>query len=1689
MNMQKRVIGAVMALCMVISLMPVISFPVSAAELTPDCYITFDGTNYRLSASAGGEATVSDTNLATVLNACTDTNSDGLVIQLGSAETPLIVNGVATALKSATYTGSATIVCPSEFFTVLYVPTGNTVTFDGLHAEIQSDSFACYCVDVQSGGTLNVKGGSSIRTPASNKFGTCVNNAGTLNIDGASVYGYYNGIYSTGTLNISETDPGKPTLISGSINGVYAYKSAVNMSGGSIAPASASLPQKTGLSAGGGTVNISDCKISVNDFSGSAIAWSGDSQGIMTIGGSTMVTSNNTSTCAISASGSGKLVIGGNAEISAAGTASANAISNNGVLEIKDNASVIGTTYAVSNESGGTMKMSGGKISATKGNTLVNSGTVVITGGTVSNACVSTSFSTITSAIKNQAGGSVTIDGPDAVVKHTAVSYFADYGIYNEGTLSIKSGAVSCAAAVYDSAAVGNFGAGTVSITGGNITATGATGIAVSEDFAATGLISVSGTPIITSTSQYTIVYKYHLPETASVNYFGKTYYTSSSANITITGAADGSNHHVINSENYGSASLNTQIKDDNCIFTAWTSDAGKTDYLSTTDGAAISSLSSTKDPSFTTVYLFVKKVPSVILSGGAFTDSDKTADKIGGDISWTAPSDMGDIDSYKIYWGSSENTILSGSSVIDSVDKNAGSYNDKDKSYKYNYNITNGTALPRNATFFLIYSHNAVGNSTNALAVPIVDDYNPFTVSGTVGKGASQLTDLSGITVTLYSEGEITDYTATTDKNGVYQIINVLKGTYTAVVEAVPGSYAKSKSAEFTANADYSGVDISLSDPANVGYPYFVITKGTEETAKTGYYYVYEKETSSGNFEPFCNGADKAEDNGNNTAYSSVYDAISEICDVVSDGSATLFFGNEGTSTDNLKDTLDTNGENVDFGSEGTYTIKGSLKGTTDEDALITLDGASLIVDGGSIVSNGAVAIDNSGDGSVSISGKDTKVTSANAPAVFSQTFKMSDGSVSGKIAAIYCSSADISGGNIECANGPALACMGGSSTISGGTLTSTNTVTSMNMHSQSMPGTVCCCDQGVASKLVISGGTIKNNADSGYAVYNFKDSEYSRLYLSGTPIISGPTDIYSNTIIYADDGAVSPKAYKGGVLTLFYGYTIANNGSTIAVSNVVSGTNSDLFFIANDGYYLKRNGNDLVIAVSSGTVTFNYNYTGAAEPYAKLPAGDEDKVSKPKDPTRSGYTFGGWYTEETCATAFDFETKISGAKTLYAKWTVSSSSETSDGSSSASTGGTALEVGIGGVNQKIGKLATSTDSSGTKTAIVTANEKELANYINNAASGSSVVFTVPQNTGASQSRVALTAQTVEELSDRGMTFTVKSGDVTLDFPTSSIDTESIGEALNASGQLDRVTLSVSVSPASSDATEALKKAASSDGFETLGSPVSFTLTATFGGKSKEIEQYSGYISRTLELDQSTDPNRITTAISENPDGTVRHIPTYVFKGSDGKLYARINSLTNSTYALIYNDEAFTDASGRWYETQAHEMASRKILTGYKDGIFGGDNAITRAEFAAIIIRALGLPQSSGNKFGDVASSAWYNGYVGTASEYGIIQGRSAAEFDPEANITREEAMAIIARAANVSGYKGKDGDIGAYSDIENISLWAKDLVAFNLKNGLIVGSDGAIRPNATITRAETATVVLRLLQKAGLVDIRSKV
>lgn len=270
----------------------------------------------------------------------------------------------------------------------------------------------------------------------------------------------------------------------------------------------------------------------------------------------------------------------------------------------------------------------------------------------------------------------------------------------------------------------------------------------------------------------------------------------------------------------------------------------------------------------------------------------------------------------------------------------------------------------------------------------------------------------------------------------------------------------------------------------------------------------------------------------------------------------------------------------------------------------------------------------------------------------------------------------------------------------------------------------------------------------------------------------------------------------------------------------------------------------------------------------------------------------------------------------------------------------------------------------------------------------------------------------------------------------------------------------------------------------------VEFNITCTYGDKTFEVSQFNSYVERTVAIPDGVDPSKITTGIVVEPDGTVRHVPTKIIV-IDGKYYAKINSLTNSTYSVVWHLLEFKDTASHWAKEAINDMGSRMVISGVGNDIFDPDRNITRAEFAAIIIRALGLKPGNGKiPFTDVKGVDWYSSCVVTAAEYKIVSGYGDGKFGPNDKITREQAMTMIARAMRITGLKSeiKDSEISSlfanYSDATAVSDYAKTSMAACLKTGIITGrSNNTISPKNCITRAEVAVIVQRLLQKSNLI------
>ncbi len=173
-----------------------------------------------------------------------------------------------------------------------------------------------------------------------------------------------------------------------------------------------------------------------------------------------------------------------------------------------------------------------------------------------------------------------------------------------------------------------------------------------------------------------------------------------------------------------------------------------------------------------------------------------------------------------------------------------------------------------------------------------------------------------------------------------------------------------------------------------------------------------------------------------------------------------------------------------------------------------------------------------------------------------------------------------------------------------------------------------------------------------------------------------------------------------------------------------------------------------------------------------------------------------------------------------------------------------------------------------------------------------------------------------------------------------------------------------------------------------------------------------------------------------------------------------------------------FGDIDGHWAKEQIERLFEEGIVTGDEKGNFNPEANVTRAEFTAMMVRLLGLEsQKYISMFEDVNSKDWYANVIATAVAYGIVSG-DGDSFRPTDGISREEMAVILIRAYEKKIGVIDSGEVSA-TDKAKISQWALEAVEKAWAMGLVNGfEDGSFAPQESVTRAQAAVVMVRLLE-----------
>ena len=161
------------------------------------------------------------------------------------------------------------------------------------------------------------------------------------------------------------------------------------------------------------------------------------------------------------------------------------------------------------------------------------------------------------------------------------------------------------------------------------------------------------------------------------------------------------------------------------------------------------------------------------------------------------------------------------------------------------------------------------------------------------------------------------------------------------------------------------------------------------------------------------------------------------------------------------------------------------------------------------------------------------------------------------------------------------------------------------------------------------------------------------------------------------------------------------------------------------------------------------------------------------------------------------------------------------------------------------------------------------------------------------------------------------------------------------------------------------------------------------------------------------------------------------------------------------------------WSYNAVSALSEANIISGYDASTFLPENSITRAEFTKLICTSFGIPAVKAD-FSDVPNDAWYNGYIGGACSFGIINGYGDT-FNPDSYITRQDAALIVYRALkNENIVLNGSAD---FADNNDIALYALTAVGALKEYGIISGDGTNFYPASDITRAEAAQILFKTL------------
>ncbi|THF74318.1 S-layer homology domain-containing protein [Cohnella fermenti] len=328
---------------------------------------------------------------------------------------------------------------------------------------------------------------------------------------------------------------------------------------------------------------------------------------------------------------------------------------------------------------------------------------------------------------------------------------------------------------------------------------------------------------------------------------------------------------------------------------------------------------------------------------------------------------------------------------------------------------------------------------------------------------------------------------------------------------------------------------------------------------------------------------------------------------------------------------------------------------------------------------------------------------------------------------------------------------------------------------------------------------------------------------------------------------------------------------------------------------------------------------------------------------------------------------------------------------------------------------------------------------------------------------------------SDPGARLTITNRNLSVDIPPEVL--QQLREQLSAE-QLTNSTLVFGMNPLSSgDAGSLIDRLQQfgSVGLKPSGSIYELSLQLTTGdNRTIALESFNKPIMLRFAADPSLNVKRISIYYIPNDDTLEFVGGTY----ADGEITADIDR--PGKYAALEYIKSFKDVpDDNWAKDAITELAARHIVEGTSATNFEPKRTVTRAEFAALLVRALHLTDKQDLHFTDVSASDWFFPEVSIAVKAGIVTGTNETTFAPQASITREEMVTMLMRAYLLQ--RTDDDELPsapAFQDEDTVSPWALSYVRDARALHFIEGKGANLfMPQGVGTRAEAAQIIYNFL------------